>query len=63
MTRTFQQRYGELQNKAQAGTMNQGEVDAASQELKKMDDDIKIRKSQLDQEYSDLINRKINSCK
>lgn len=63
MTRTFQQRYGELQNKAQAGTMNQGEVDAASQELKKMDDDIKIRKSQLDQEYSDLMVRRQTEIK
>ena len=63
MTRTFQQRYGELQNKAQAGTMNQGEVDAASLELKKMDDDIKVRKSQLDQEYSDLMVRRQTEIK
>lgn len=63
MTRTFQQRYGELQNKAQAGTMNQGEVDAASAELKKMDDDIKVRKSQLDQEYSDLMVRRQTEIK
>ncbi len=63
MTRTFQQRYGELQNKAQAGTMNQGEVDAASLELKKMDDDIKIRKQQLDQEYFDLKTRRENDVK
>lgn len=63
MTRTFQQRYGELQNKAQAGSMNQGEVDAASLELKKMDDDIKVRKSQLDQEYSDLMVRRQTEIK
>ena len=43
--------------------MNQGEVDAASQELKKMDDDIKIRKSQLDQEYSDLMVRRQTEIK
>lgn len=63
MTRTFQQRYGELQNKAQGGTMNQGEMDAASAELKKMDDDIKNRKSQLDQEYNDLMVRRQTEIK
>lgn len=63
LTRTFQQRYGELQNKAQAGTMSQAEMDAASMELKKMDDGIKARKSQLDQDYSDLMVRRQNEIK
>ena len=63
MTRTFQQRYGELQNKAQGGNMNQNEIDAASQELKKMDDDIKVRKGQLDQEYNDMMVRRQNDIK
>ena len=63
LTRTFQQRYGELQNKAQAGSMSQAEIDAASQELKKMDDDIKSRKSQLDQEYSNLMVSRQNDIK
>lgn len=63
LTRTFQQRYGELQNKAQGGTMSQAEIDAASQELKKMDDDIKARKSQLDQEYSNLMVSRQNDIK
>lgn len=63
LTRTFQQRYGELQNKAQAGTMSQAEIDAASSELKKMDDDIKTRKSQLDQEYSNLMVSRQNDIK
>lgn len=63
MTRTFQQRYGELQNKAQGGNMNQSEIDAASAELKKMDDDIKVRKNQLDQEYNDMMVRRQNDIK
>lgn len=63
LTRTFQQRYGELQNKAQGGTMSQGDIDAASMELKKMDDDLKNRKAQLDQEYNDLMVRRQTEIK
>lgn len=63
LTRTFQQRYGEIQNKANAGTMSQAEVDNATAELKKMDEDLKVRKSQLDQEYNDLMVRRQTEIK
>ena len=43
--------------------MTQAQVDAASAEMKKMDDDMKARKQQLDQEYNDLMVRKQNEIK
>lgn len=63
LTRAFQQRYGELQNKAQAGTMSQAELDAASAEVEKLNNDLKTRKSQLDQEYSNLMVSRQNDIK
>ncbi|MBM3415844.1 MAG: OmpH family outer membrane protein [Bacteroidetes bacterium] len=63
LTRNFQDRYSDLQNKAQGGKMNQTEIESASLELKKMDDDIKARKQQLDQEYNDLMVRRQNDIK
>jgi outer membrane protein len=63
LTRNFQQRYSDLQVKAQGGKMNQAEIETASLELKKMDEDIKARKQQLDQEYNDLMVRRQNDIK
>ena len=63
LTRNFQYKYKYYQDQAQAGTMTQAQVDAASAEMKKMDDDMKARKQQLDQEYNDLMVRKQNEIK
>lgn len=63
LSRNFQQRYGDLQNKAQAGSMSQQEMEAAQAELKTMDDNIKSRRGQLDQEYNDLMVRRQNDIK
>lgn len=62
-TKDFQQRYSVLQNKAQAGNMSQAELDAASAEIKKIDDDIKARRQQLDQEYNQLMASRQNDIK
>lgn len=62
-TNDFKQRYNILQNKAQSGNMSQAELDAASAEVKKLDDDIKNRRQQLDQEYNELMVRKQNDIK
>lgn len=63
LTRSFQQKYKYYQDQAQAGLMTQAQVDAASAEMKKMDDEMKARKQQLDQEYNDLMVRKQNEIK
>lgn len=59
----FQQRYNYYQKKQQDGTLTQADSEAASVELKKMDDDIKLRKQQLDQEYFDFKTRRENEVK
>lgn len=63
MGKNFQQRYLYYQNQAKNGSLTQEQSDAASLELKKMDDDMKARKSQLDQEYNDLMVRRQNEIK
>jgi len=63
LSKNLQQKYNFYQNKAQAGSLSQAESEAASMELKKMDDDMKIRKQQLDQEYNDFVLRRQNEIK
>lgn len=62
-TKDFQQRYSVLQNKANGGNMTQAELEAASAEIKKLDDDIKARRQQLDQEYNQLMASRQNDVK
>jgi outer membrane protein len=61
--KNFQQKYLYYQNQAKNGSLTQEQSDAASFELKKMDDDMKSRKLQLDQEYNDLMVRRQNEIK
>lgn len=63
MARNFQQKYQYYQNQAKNGTLTREQSDAASAEIQKMDDDIKARKQQLDQEYNDLMVRRQNEIK
>ena len=63
LSKNIQQRYNYFQTKAQAGTLSQAESETASMELKKMDDDLKIRKQQLDQDYNDYMVRRQNEIK
>lgn len=63
MARNLQQRYAYYQGKQESGSLGPAEQEAAANELKKMDDDIKIRKQQLDQEYFDLKTRRENDVK
>ena len=63
MGKNFQQKYLYYQNQAKNGSLSQEQSDAASLELKKMDDDMKARKQQLDQEYNDLMVRRQNEIK
>lgn len=63
MAKNLQQRYAYYENKQTNGTLTPAEMEAASNELKKMDDDIKLRKQQLDQEYFDFKTRRENEVK
>lgn len=63
LTKNIQQRYNFFQNQAQAGKLSQEASEAASQELKTLDDQMKSRRAQLDQEYNELTLRKQNDIK
>lgn len=63
LTKNLQQRFNFYQNKAQAGSLSQAESEAASQEMKNLDDQLKNRKQQLDQEYSDFMVRRQSEIK
>lgn len=63
LTKNFQQKYLYYQNQAKNGNLTQEQTDAAGAEMKKMDDDIKARRQQLDQEYNDLMVRRQNEVK
>lgn len=63
LAKNFQQKYLYYQNQAKNGTLTQEQSDAGSAELKRMDDEMKARKQQLDQEYNDLMVRRQNDIK
>lgn len=61
--KNIQDKYIYFQNQAQAGTLSEADSEKASQELKKMDDQMKARQKQLDQDYFDLRTRKETDIK
>ena len=61
--KNIQQKYQYYQNQAQAGSLSQAQSEAASMEMKKMDDDMKLRREQLDREYNDFMVRRQNDIK
>lgn len=63
LAKSFQQKYMYYQNQAKNGTLTQEQSDAASAEMKRLDDEMKVRKQQLDQEYNDLMVRRQNDIK
>ncbi len=63
MSKNLQLKYNYFQNQAQTGTMTQPQSEAASQELKTLDDQMKNRKQSLDQEYGDLVSRRMKDVK
>lgn len=63
LSRRFQQRYLYFQNLAKNGSLSQSQSDSASEEIKKLDDDIKARKAQLDQEYNNYMGQRQNEIK
>ncbi|HEX4878034.1 MAG TPA: OmpH family outer membrane protein [Chitinophagaceae bacterium] len=63
LAKKIQDKYAYYQNLAQAGNLSESQSEAASIEIKKMDDDMKARKQQLDQDYFDLKTRKETDIK
>ncbi len=63
LTKNIQQKFNYYQNLAQAGNLSDAQSQEASQELKNLDDQLKNRKLQLDQEYTDLMTRRQNELK
>jgi outer membrane protein len=63
LAKNLQQRYQYYQNQMQDGKMTQAQMDAASAEMTKMDNDLKARKQQLDQEYNEMMVRRQNDIK
>jgi outer membrane protein len=63
LAKKFQQRYLYFQNLARNGNLSQQQSDSANYEIKTMDDNMKLRKQQLDQEYNDLMVRRQNDIK
>lgn len=62
-TKAIQQKYNYYQNLAQAGNLSEAQSDAASKEMKSMDDEMKNRKQQLDQDYNNYMMTKQNEIK
>lgn len=63
LTKNLQQKFNFYQNKAQSGALSEAESQAATEEMKKLDEQLKARKQQLDQEYGDLMMRKQGDMK
>lgn len=62
-TKAIQQKITYYQNEAQAGKLSQEQSDVASREIKSMDDEMKNRKQQLDQDYNNYAMTKQNEIK
>ncbi|MBN8674219.1 MAG: OmpH family outer membrane protein [Chitinophagales bacterium] len=61
--RNLQDKYKFYQDQAQSGTLTEAQQQAAGQELKNLDDQMKNRKQSLDQEYSDFVMRRMKDVK
>ncbi len=59
----FQEKYKYYQDKAQAGSLTQSQSESASLEIKSLDEKMRNRKQQLDQDYNDLMVRRQNDIK
>lgn len=62
-TKKLQERYNYYQNLAQSGNLSESQSEAASKEMKDMDEEMKNRKQQLDQDYNNYMMTKQNEIK
>ncbi len=63
MSKNLQQKFNYYQQQATSGALDQAQSEAASQEMKNLDNEIKNRKQTLDSEYSDFVMRRQNEIK
>lgn len=63
MGKNFQEKFTHYQNLAISGGMSAEDQEKASDEMRKLEDQMKDRKSQLDQDYTDLVTRRQNEIK
>lgn len=63
LSKNLQQKFNYYQQQATSGALNQEQSEAASREMKNMDDEMKTRKQALDSEYSDFVMRRQNEIK
>ena len=61
--RAIQQKIDFYQKEAQAGKLSQEQSEVASREIKGMDDEMKNRKQQLDQDYNNYVMTRQNEIK
>ena len=61
LDKSYRDKVNEYQ--AKASTMSQTQSEAATQDLLRMQDQIKNRKQELDQKYNDLVTRRMNNVK
>jgi outer membrane protein len=62
-SRAMQQKFDYYQKLAQAGNLSETQSDVASKEMKSMDDEMKNRRQQLDQEYNNFMVTRQNEIK
>ncbi len=63
LMKEFRDKYDFYQKKVQDGQMTEAQSLAATEEMKKMDENIKNRRAQLEQDYSDFMVRRQNDIK
>ncbi|MBN8688398.1 MAG: OmpH family outer membrane protein [Chitinophagales bacterium] len=63
LSRNLQQKFNYYQQQANSGALTQEQSEAASRDMKNMDDEMKNRKQALDTEYSDFVMRRQNEIK
>jgi outer membrane protein len=63
MGKEFQQKYNYYQKQAQAGSMDQAKSEAASEEMKALDEKMRSRKQELDKDYNEYTAKKQNEIK
>ncbi len=63
LSKNLQQKFNYYQQQANSGALTQEQSEAASRDMKNMDDEMKNRKQALDSEYSDFVMRRQNEIK
>ena len=63
LAKQFQQKYIYYQNLAREGKLTQAQSDSATEDINKMNEQMKLRKQQLDQQYNDYMALRQNEIK